>query len=319
LACAQSLRKPYEHAGAYLEDWNSAMAVVRRQGTQTIIDATQPRGNMWLSIFGWLREMWAYRELIRNLVVRDVKVRYKNSVLGIFWTLLNPLLMTLVFTVVFTVMTKDRQDVSNFPVFVLCALLPWNFFSASVIATTSSIVSNGNLINKVYFPREILPLSTVLAELVNFCLALVVLFVMIFGFGIGLTPWLVLLPLVILIQVVFTLGIGFILATLNVFYRDTQHIMSVVMLAWFFVTPIIYPVSILPHNYQLGGLTIDVWRWTHILNPMTSLVATYRVILYDGAPPAYDFLLRTAVTAFVFFLLGVYVFRRYSRRFAEEV
>jgi lipopolysaccharide transport system permease protein len=263
--------------------------------------------------------MLAYRELTRNLVVRDLKVRYKNSILGVLWSLLNPLLMTLVFTVVFTVMTPAGGNIPNFPVFVLSALLPWNFFSASVIGSTNSIVGSTNLVNKVYFPREILPLSTVLAELFNFCLALVILFGMIFVSGIELTPWILLLPLVILIQVIFTLGIGFILATLNVFYRDTQQIMNVVMLAWFFVTPIFYQVSILPRNYQLLGITIDVWRWAHILNPMTSLIATYRVILYNGAPPAYDFLLRTAVTAFAFFLIGAYIFRRYSWRFAEEI
>jgi lipopolysaccharide transport system permease protein len=295
------------------------MALVQRRGNQTIVDANQSSHNVWRDIIEWLRDMWVYRELTRNLVVRDVKIRYKNSVLGVLWSLLNPLLMTLVFTLVFTVMTPAGGSIHNFPMFVLCALLPWNFFSASVIGTTSSIVGNANLVNKVYFPHEILPLATVLAELVNFCLALVILFGMIFVFGIRLTPWAMLLPLVILIQTAFTLGIGFILATLNVFYRDTQQIMNVVMLAWFFVTPIIYPVSLLPRNYQLWGLTIDVWRWAHILNPMTSLIATYRVILYDGAPPAYDFLLRTAVTAIAFLLLGVFIFRRYSWRFAEEV
>ena len=295
------------------------MAIVLRRGNQTIIDADGSANNVWLNIIQWLRDMWVYRELTRNLVVRDVKVRYKNSVLGVLWSLLNPLLMTLVFTVVFTVMTPTGSDIAYFPVFVLCGLLPWNFFSASVIGSTNSIVNNANLVNKVYFPREILPLSTVLAELVNFCLALVILFGMIFVFGISLTPWVLLLPLVIIVQVIFTIGIGFILATLNVFYRDTQQIMSVLMLAWFFVTPIFYSVSILPHNYQLAGITIDVWRWAHILNPMTSLIATYRVILYDGAPPAYDFLLRTTVTALAFLLLGIYVFRRYGWRFAEEV
>jgi lipopolysaccharide transport system permease protein len=295
------------------------MTFVRRQGNQTVIDATRSRNGMWLNIFEWLRDMWAYRELTRNLVVRDMKVRYKNSILGVLWSLLNPLLMTLVFIVVFTIMTPAGGNIPNFPIFVLCALLPWNFFSASAIGTTNSIVGNANLVNKVYFPREILPLSTVLAELVNFCLALVVLFGMIFAFGIKLTPWILLLPLVILIQVVFTLGIGFILATLNVFYRDTQQIMSVLMLAWFFMTPIIYPVTILPRNYPLWGVTIDVWRWAHILNPMTSLIATYRVILYNSAPPAYDFLLRTALTALAFLLMGIYIFRRYSYHFAEEL
>jgi lipopolysaccharide transport system permease protein len=295
------------------------MALVQRNGKQLIIDADRSRGYAWLNFLAWGREIWTYRELIRNLVVRDVKVRYKNSVLGVLWSLINPLLMTLVFTVVFTVMTGAGRNVANFPVFVLCALLPWQFFSASVIGATSSIATNGNLVNKVYFPREILPAATVLAELVNFCLALVVLFGMIFAFGIKLTPWILLLPLVMLVQLLFTLGVGFILATLNVFYRDTQQIMGVLMLAWFFMTPIFYPVSILPRNYQLWDMTIDVWRWAHILNPMTSLIATYRVILYNSAPPAFDFLLRTAVTAVAFLLLGIVFFRNYSWRFAEEV
>jgi lipopolysaccharide transport system permease protein len=295
------------------------MALVRQQGNQIVIDADRPGVNLWYGFIEWLASMWTYRELVRNMVVRDVKVRYKNSVLGVLWSLLNPLLMTMVFTLVFTVMTPAGGNIDSFPVFILCGLLPWNLFSNSVIGTTNSIVENASLVNKVYFPREILPMANVLAELVNFCLALVILFGMIFVFGIRLTPWALLLPLVILIQVIFTVGIGFILATLNVFYRDTQHIMTVIMLAWFFVTPVFYQVSILPRNYQLWGMTIDVWRWAHILNPMTSLIANYRVILYNGAPPAYDFLLRTAATALAFFLLGAYIFRRYSWRFAEEV
>jgi len=262
-----------------------------------------------------------YRDLIRNLVIRDLKVRYKNSALGILWSLLNPLLMMIVFTVVFTIMAPVRSGaVSDFPIFVLCALLPWNFFSASVIGSTTSIVANGALIKKVYFPREVLPLATVLSNLVNFVIAMVVLFGIVgLVFQIPLTVWLLYLPLVVLIQIVFTLGIGLLLATMNVFYRDTQQIMDVVMLAWFFMTPIFYPIEILPRNYDLFGVTLDVWRLVPILNPMASLIATYRVILYNGSPPALDFLARTAITAVVFFLAGWLVFHRYSWRFAEEL
>ena len=295
------------------------MTLVRRRGNEVLIDADQSGTGLWFSAIEWLRDLWVFRELTRNLVVRDVKVRYKNSLLGILWSLINPLLMTLVFTIVFTVMMPAGRNIPNFPVFLLCGLLPWNFFSASVIGTTSSIVGNASLVNKVYFPREILPLATILAELVNLGPALLVLLAMIFVFGIELTPWALLLPVVILIQVIFTLGISLVLATLNVFYRDTQQIMSVVMLAWFFMTPVFYPVSMLPRNYSVWGMTIDIWRWAHILNPMTSLIATYRVILWDGAPPAFDFLLRTTVTALACLLVGILVFRRYSWRFAEEV
>jgi lipopolysaccharide transport system permease protein len=294
-------------------------AIIRQIGNRTVVDDARAYENVLHSIWCWLKDMWHYRDLLRNMVARDLKVRYKNSVLGVLWSLFNPLLMMAVFTVVFTIMTPSGGGIPHFPAFVLCALLPWNFFSSAVIGATSSVVRNADLVKKVYFPREILPISSVLAEMINFVLALVILFGMVLVSGIALTPWALLLPVVIIIHAVFTLGVGLILATLNVFYRDTQQILSVVMLAWFFVTPIFYPVSILPHSYSLWGLNIDVWRWAHILNPMTSLTATYRVILYNGAPPAFDFVSRTAITAMVFLLIGIYVFRRYSWRFAEEV
>ncbi len=266
------------------------------------------------------RHLLQYHDLIRNLVIRDLKVRYKNSVLGILWSLMNPLLMMMVFTVVFTVMAPVRSaSVQNFPVFVLCGLLPWNFFAASVMGSTVSIVANAPLIKKVYFPREVLPISIVLANLVNFLIALIILFGMILLFHIPLTIWLLYLPVIILIQMIFALGIGFFLATINVFYRDTQQIMDVLMLAWFFMTPIFYPIDILPRNYDLFGFTLDLWRLAYILNPMASLIGSYRVILYSGAPPALDFLTRTAVTAGLVFLIGWIVFNRYSWRFAEEL
>ncbi len=265
-----------------------------------------------------MTELIQYRELLRNLVIRDLKVRYKNSVLGVVWSLLNPLLMMLVFTVVFTVMIPNNS-VEKFPVFFLCGLLPWNFFSASVMGATTSIVGNAHLIKKVYFPREVLPISLVLSNLVNFFLALIVLFVMILIFHIPITPWMLLLPVLILIQVAFTVGIALFLSTVNVFYRDTQMVLEVLMLALFFLTPVFYPVDILPHSKTLFGIQIDIWRWTRILNPMASLIAAYRDVLYWGRMVGPDFLLRTAATALAFLLGGYYVFCRYSRVFGEEV
>ena len=296
---------------------------IQKQIIITGVEDSQERNSYFAFIIDFVKQiihLFHYQELIRTLVIRDLKVRYKNSLLGIIWSLMNPLLMMIVFTIVFTIMAPIRAgSVNSFPVFVLCALLPWNFFAASVIGSTTSIVSSAPLLKKVYFPREILPLSLILANLVNFLIALVVLFIVIFIFQIPLTIWLVFLPLVIFIQVVFTLGIGLFLATVNVFYRDTQQVMDVVMLAWFFVTPIFYPLDILPRNYNLFGYTFDVWRLAYILNPMASLVASYRVILVDGSPPALDFLARTAITAGVILLIGWLVFHRYSWRFAEEL
>jgi lipopolysaccharide transport system permease protein len=264
-----------------------------------------------------IAELYRYRELIRNLVIRDLKVRYKNSVLGILWSLLNPLLMTIVFTVVFTLML--RNDTPNYPVFFMCGYLPWSFLSESVVGGTNSIVGNAHLIKKVYFPREVLPLSDVLSGLVNFLLALVVLFGMILVFRVGLTASVLLLPVVIVAQILFTLGLVFFLSTANVFYRDTQHIMQVVMQAWFFLTPIFYPIEIIPESATVLGMTVNLQMWVRRLNPMASLIASYRDILLRGAVPGLDFLFRTIITCLAVFVIGYLVFCRYSRVFGEEV
>ncbi len=265
-----------------------------------------------------LRELVHYRHLLGQLIILNLKIRYKNSLLGFLWTLLNPLFMMLVFTVVFTIMLPNSA-LPRFPLFVLCALLPWQFFSTSIMMSTSSILGNAHLVKKVYFPREVLPLSTVLANLVNFALALLVLFGMMVALRAPFTPWILLLPLVVLVQLIFTLGWAFFLSTATVFYRDVPMVMDVVMLAWFFLTPIFYPMSILPQSREIFGMMVDVQRLAYILNPMASLVASYRVILYDGAPPAWDFFLRTAVTAMAFLLGGYLFFARLSRNIAEEV
>jgi ABC-type polysaccharide/polyol phosphate export permease len=275
------------------------------------------------TIFSHLFELWGFRELLHNLVVRDLKVRYRNSVLGILWSLFNPLLMMGVFTLVFTVMTP-YSDVKYFPVFVLLGILPWNFFSASLIGAIRSIVDNSSLVNKVFFPREILPVSVVLANLVNFLMALIVLFIMLLFFGIPLTRWIFLLPVVIVVQLIFTVGVALILATANVFYRDTQVIMEVVMMAWFFVTPVFYSGEILPRNHEIiQGVYIDVFRWVNIFNPMASIIAMYRVILYGsgdgGVSPEFYFFLRTLLTSLIVLVVGALIFHRSSARFGEEV
>jgi ABC-type polysaccharide/polyol phosphate export permease len=264
-----------------------------------------------------LKELYGYRELLRNLVVRDLKVRYKNSVLGVLWSLLNPLAMTLVFTIVFTLMVRNQSQ-PNYPVFFLCGFLPWSLLNETVTGATSSIIKNSSLIKKVYFPREILPLSVVLSSLVNFLVALVVLFGMLFAFDVGLTWAVLMLPLIIFAQLMFVTGLAFMLATANVFYRDTEHIMQVVLRAWFFLTPIFYSIYILPERQQILGMVIDIRLWTRRLNPMASLIASYRDVLYYGAFSGPDFFLRTLLTCFVVLVVGYLVFCRFSSRFGEE-
>ncbi len=271
-----------------------------------------------------LRELWSYRELVWTLVVRDLKVRYKNSMLGFLWSLLNPLLLMLVFTVVFTVMLPSLET-PRFPVFVLSALLPWNFFSSSVLSGVNAITGNGHLIKKVYFPREILVISSVLANLVNLLLALPVLFVLMAVMGVPFTPVLLYLPVIMFVQLIFTIGIVLILSTTNVFYRDVSVIMEVVMQAWFFLTPVFYSVDLLPEIATIGTLVLPIRRLLYILNPMASIVASYRSVLYgftNGSPPAapaWDFFSRTAVTAVVVLVVGYWYFTKKSHRFGEEV
>ncbi len=276
-----------------------------------------------LSMGASVREIWKFRDLVFNLVVRDLKVRYKYSALGILWSLLNPLLMMLIFAVVFTLFMK--QNIVHFPVFFLSGLLPWNFFQASVMGTTGSIVGNGGLIKKVYFPREVLPLALVLSNLVHFGLALIVLGGFIIALGIGFTPYLIWLPLIIFLQVMFVLGLSFFTSAINVFYRDTLMILDVLLQAWFFLTPIFYSMDAIPVDYFIGGVDLPVQQIVRWLNPMASIIDLYRNVLYGDptngvpGPPDLNFLIRTAVTAFIVFMAGWWVFRRLSPRFGEEV
>jgi len=278
-------------------------------------------GDQWrrprVSMLGHLRELWQYRELTWSLVVRDLKGRYKSSVLGFVWSLLNPLGMMLVFTIVFTVMMPSQ--IERFPIFLLCGLLPWNYFTGGVMMSTNSVVGNAGLVKKVYFPREVLPIATVLSTLVNFLLSLVVLFAVLIVMRARFSSWLWLLPAVIIVQTCFVLGMAFVLSTLNVFYRDTIMIIDVVMLAWFFLTPVVYSINILPESYHLLGITVDVRRWMYILNPMASLIAAYRDLLYWGYRTDIDFFLRTALTSFLVMIGGYWFFLRFSGRFGEDL
>jgi ABC-type polysaccharide/polyol phosphate export permease len=230
--------------------------------------------------------------------------------------------MMLVFTFVFKVLAGNSR-LPAYPAFILSGLLAWNLFSASVRGATGSIVNSGHLIKKVFFPREVLPISITLSNLVNYLLALPVYFVLAAILGKTPTIWVLVLPAIIVIQLLFTLGISFLLATINVFYRDTQIVIDVVLLAWFFLTPVFYPMSdVAPNGARIAGLVLDssaVQRWMRILNPMASIIASYRDVLYRGAQPGLDFLLRTAATATLFFVVGYLVFLYFSPVFGEEI
>lgn len=265
-----------------------------------------------------LTQLYRFRHAIAQLTLRELKARYKNTALGFFWSLLNPFGMMLVFTAVFTVFLPNNT-IEKYPLFVLCGLLPWNFLSAGVMTGISSITGNGSLVTKVNFPREVLPIASVSANLINFLLSLVVLFALLIIFQSHISPWIWLLPVVILLHAAFILGLALILSTLNVFYRDTLMVMDVIMLAWFFLTPVVYPIDALPSAFAIGDVTLDVQRIVYILNPMASIISTYRDLLYWGYRTDWDFFIRTAITSFAILGFGYWFFKRHSPRFGEEV
>ncbi len=272
------------------------------------------------------RQSVNYRDLLYNLVVRDLKVRYKHSVLGFFWSLLNPLLLMVVFTFVFQQLLRTGTQYPMFQVFFLSALLPWNWCASAVQGTLGSIIGNGHIIKKVYFPREMLPVSVVISNMINFLLGLPALFVFMLilrpdtvGPPIGpgcsnacINPHLLWVPLLMLTQALFLMGLGFFLAALNVYFRDTSVLVEVGLTAWFFLTPIIYDAK------QVAGSFVN---WMYYLNPMASIVANFREIFYynNGTSPDIYFMLRNLIECSIIFVVGYLFFMRLSPNFGEEI
>lgn len=276
------------------------------------------------SLPGKLRELYAYRYLLKNLVIRDLKVRYKNSFLGVIWSLLHPLLMMTVYTILFTILIPN-EGVDKYPIFILVALIPWQFHTGTMNSGVNSITGNAAIIKKVYFPRILLPTATLLSNLVNLLLASVVLLVLLFAFGVGLTIHALWVPVILLIQIIFLLGLTYFVATLQTFYRDTAMILEVGLLAWFFLTPVFYPFERFGTQSELFGLVFNPARLMRWLNPMASIIDGYRTVLWgtvnSNGPASMDplALLRTLVTAVIIFIIGYTVFSRSEHLFGEKL
>lgn len=261
-------------------------------------------------MFSQFRQLYFYREAIRNFVARDLKVRYSNSALGVVWSLFNPLLTTLVFTLVFTYFLPN-PGIEKYPIFFLAGLLPWNFFSLSMLGGVNAVTGNGHLISRVYFPRAILPISTVLANAVHFFIALVPFFVLALIYRIPLGLPLLWLPAIALVQMIFSLGIGLGLSALNVFFRDLQQVVEIVILPWLFLTPVFYQPQFIADP--------TARQWLLALNPMAGLVTHYRQVLYVGAGPDLALLAITALEGVLVLAMGALIFYRLSPAFAEEI
>jgi ABC-type polysaccharide/polyol phosphate export permease len=264
------------------------------------------------------------RELTWNLTLRELRGRYRRSTLGWTWSLLNPLSTVLVFSVVFKFFLRieppvgDPSGLHNFAMFLLCGLVAWNYLANGMNACMDALVGNRNLIEKVYFPREILVVSTVLSLLVSLLIELGVLSVILLIMGNMVLPWIPVALVLVAIQTVFVLGIGLLLSVLNVYFRDVKHLIGIVLQALFYSAPIVYPISLVPEKADLFGWVIPLKR-IYELNPLVTIVSTYRDALYDlRFPPLGDvaYLLVWAVGLFAF---GFWVFNRLEPRLAEEV
>lgn len=260
----------------------------------------------WLSL--QLDRVWAYRELLYFLAWRDVKVRYKQTALGVLWIVLQPLLTTLIFTILFGLLLKVPSGDVPYPVFAMAGLIPWQYFAGSLTRASTSLVGSANLITKVYFPRLIIPLTGVLGGLVDFAIGFVLLLVMMVIYRIKPTPAVVLLPAFLLLAMATALGFGLWLAALNVRYRDVGYLVPFLVQIWLYVTPVAYGSTLIPEQY----------RWLLGLNPMTGVVEGFRWALLGQEPPGPLFILSVTISLIVL-VSGLFYFRRTERTFADIV
>ena len=259
------------------------------------------------------RQLLRYRGLIQSLVARELKARYRGSVLGFFWSFINPLLLLLIYSFVFNVVLPGThaKEIQPYALFMFCGILPWTWFSSSLSESANVLIANGTLIKKVLFPAEILPIVTVLANMVHFFLGLPILAGFLIYYGRPLDPLeLVWFPVVVLVQLVLTTGFALILSALTVHFRDIRDILSNVLTFWFFATPIIYPMSQAP----AGG------RGLLNLNPFTHLAISYQEILfYEGPFGHWKWLVVLGIASVALFFAGYFLFDRLRDSFAEEV
>lgn len=253
------------------------------------------------------KELYNYRELLKTNIKKEIRGKYKGSWLGILWTFLNPLLMLAVYSFVFPYIL--RVNVENYTIFMIVALIPWNFFTTAIQTGTGSVVANGNILKKVYFPREIIPISITTSQLVNFLITCIIMFIFIIFSGVGFSYHVIIFPLLVLIQYIITLAFTFVLSALTVFVRDIDHFVSVVLMLGFYATPIVYQANMLPEKFQ----------WALKINPMAQIVEAYRAILYYHKTPNWEMLGIWGILSVALLVLGYMIFKKLEKSFVEEL
>ncbi len=254
-----------------------------------------------------LKELYQYRQLLKSNVRKEIRGKYKGSFLGVLWSFVNPLLMTLVYAIVFPFLLRSSQP--HYTTFIVMAVLPWTWFTSSLAQGTNSILVNGGIIKKVYFPRSILPISIVTSGLVNFLISCIIIFIFLLFSGIGFSINIIFLPLIILIQYFLQLGIILITSSIDVYVRDAEYIINFFVSLLFYATPVLYSLDMFPQKLSM----------IMQLNPLATIISSYRNIFYYQTPPDFLMLGYVAILSLLVLFIGIKVFNKLEKGFAEEL
>ena len=253
------------------------------------------------------KNLYNYRELLKTSIKKEVRSKYKNSFLGVLWSFLNPLLQIVVYAVIFSLILSNKQE--HYAIFLCCGLIPWTFFSSAINKSAFTFIENGNIIKKVYFPREIIPISVVTAEAINFLIStIIILGFVIFG-GLGISKYIVFYPIVLIAQYLIILAISLVISSICVYLRDLQHFIGVILQLLFYAAPIVYSQDSIPAEYQ----------WILKYNPMTYIINSYRDIFYYQTMPEIKPLLWLIVIAIIACIISYCIFNKLQKGFAEQL
>ncbi len=284
---------------------NKEESISEGRGTTDLFLIEPTRGWRFLN----LKEIWHYRELLYFLIWRDLRVRYKQTAIGVVWVVLQPLLIMFIFTVIFGYLAKVPSGGLPYPVFVYSALLPWIYFSAALTQGSGSLISNPTLISKIYFPRLIIPLVSVTTHLIDFVLSFIILLCMMFWFGIQPTGRLLMVPGFLAIACATAFGVSLWFSALNVRYRDVGYLLPVIIQLWFYLSPIFYPISLVPGK----------WRPLYSLNPMVAVIQGFRFAFLGMQAPELRSVMTSLIIVVVLLVSGIIYFRSMERTFADVI
>ena len=253
------------------------------------------------------KNLYNYRELLKTNVKKEIRGKYKNSFLGVLWSFLNPLLQIIVYAIVFQMILKNPKE--DYAIFICCGLIPWTFFSSAISRSAFTMVENGNILKKVYFPREILPISVVTSEAVNFLISTMIIIAFVIFGGLGISKYIIFYPIILIAQYLLLIAISLIVSSISVYVRDLQHLIGVALQLLFYATPIVYDADSIPSNFQ----------WILNINPMTYIINAYRDIFYNQTMIDFMPLVTLILVSIVICIIGYIIFNKLQKGFAEQL